>query len=251
MSIGYVGPHWSATRFMTFEQCPGEFKARYLDERPVEVSEAMAFGTAVHMGLEAHYQGLDGELAFRHAWKQATHELADVNRSLTATGLELLDKVFELGLSGSPEHGFLLDTEAEIGAPIVGAIDLWGDDGVVYDFKTTRGTWSQHRAQTEVWQPVLYTWARWEQEPAYEAAFEYIVCNRVTGAVDRFRREWTPDEWVAQWNDVQGRMWRISRLVAAGYFECHGKHGYCPECGERWAHDHVCDAQVVGRLVRL
>jgi len=243
-----VVPHWSATKFMTWDQCPGEFKARYVDDRPVELTEAMAFGQAVHMGLEAHYGGVDGIKAFRAAWREMQRNLNDVDENLTRTGMDLLEQVFELDLSGIPERGFSIDTNERLGAPVIGAIDLWGNDGVTYDFKTTRGLWSQERAQKELWQPAIYSWARWEQEVDYGGEFEYVVMNRVSGVVQRFRRDWTPEDLVAQMNQAWERMLEIASDVRADRYECHGKHGYCPECGDRWGHDHVCDVRTTERV---
>lgn len=239
----FVVPHWSATRFMTWDICPGEFKARYVDGQPVELTEAMAFGQAVHIGLEAHYRGEDAIRAFRASWKQYALELAEtgpVDGSLTAAGLDLIDQVVDMGLSGTPERGFSIDTNDALGAPIVGAIDLWGDDHVIYDFKTTRGLWSQERAQKEVWQPSIYGWARWLEDPEYSGDFEYIVMNRITRRVQRFRREWEPGQATEQMNAAYDRMRCIANDFRAGRFVCHGKHGFCPECGDRWTHDHDC-----------
>jgi hypothetical protein len=247
-----VVPHWSATRFMTFEQCPAEFKARYIDEQPFELTEALAFGKAIHVALEAYYQGRpDYELSFRREWKESSIELGGlVHRRLVGTGLELLDKVIALDLKGIPEYGFALDVEEDLRAPIIGAVDLWGE-GVVYDFKTTRGRWSQERAQLETWQPLLYSWAYWETTTVWPS-FEYIVLNRVTGKLDRFRREWTEEQWLDEMNVLWVRMKLISAQVARGEFECHGNHGFCPECGDRWSHEHVCDETVhTARRIRL
>jgi hypothetical protein len=240
-----VMPHWSATRFMLFDQCRSEFRARYVDGVAIEPTEAMCFGKAVHMGLESHYNGQDGERAFRAAWKAESAALAAlgrvVQRGLTAIGLSLIDQVLDLGLKGVPERGFALDTNVELGAPIIGALDLYdAASGVIYDFKTTRGVWSQERAQAEVWQPMLYTWAVVEETGDWPA-FEYIVMNRVTGKLDRFRRQWTSEEWWDQMNAAWRHMCETAVAVAQDHLECHNLHGYCPECGERWSHDHVCD----------
>lgn len=253
-----VMPHWSATRFMLFEQCPAEFRARYVDGVTLEPTEALCFGNAVHKGLEAHFNGQDGERLFRAAWKVEAAMLAEegrpVNRRLTGMGLELLNKVFELGLHGVPERGFSLDTNVELGAPVIGAMDLYdqqaGVSGVVYDFKTTRGRWSQERAQTEVWQPLLYTWGAWE-ETTDRPAFEYIVLNRVTGQLDRFRRQWTEEEWLKQMNTAWIKMCQISVAVAQDRLECHGTHGHCLECGESWTHEHACDETMHSKRIRL
>jgi hypothetical protein len=240
-----VMPHWSASRFMVWDQCPGEFRARYVDGQPVQLTEAMVFGQSVHLGLEAHYQGHDGIRAYRAAWKQYTVELGGrVDPNLTGVGLDLIEQVQALDLEGIPERGFSIDTEADLDAPIVGAIDLWGADGTIYDFKTTRGLWSQARAETEFWQPALYAWARWNEEPHYAGQFEYIVLNRVSGALQRFRRAWTTDEVLEHLNEAQTRMRAIAEAVREDRYECHGKHGYCPECGDRWSHGHACTRPV-------
>jgi hypothetical protein len=235
---------------MVFDICPGEYKSRYVDGVAFEPTEATAFGTAVHLALEAHYNGnADHELVFRRSWKEQTQDMP-VRRGLLGTGLELLDKCIALNLKGIPERPFSLDTP-EIGAPTVGAIDLWGEeDAIVYDFKTTRGKWSQARAQSEIWQPSLYTWAFWDETGRWPS-FEYIVMNRVTGQLDRFRRETSEEEWLKQMDFAWRRMREISSTIAEGNLVCHGKHGYCPECGDRWGHEHVCDPITSGRKIRL
>jgi hypothetical protein len=245
-----VMKHWSATRFMLFDQCPGLFRDRYVDGLALEPTEAMCFGSAVHKGLEAHYNGGDGEQEFRVQWKAYTREFRS-HAALTGSGLELLNKVFALDLHGVPEQPFQLETTMELGADIVGALDLYdAHNNVVYDFKTTRGKWSQARAQAEVWQPLLYTWSVWDDRDQWPA-FEYIVLNRVTGTLERFRREWTADEWLAQMNAAWLRMCEVSVAVAQGRFDCTGGHGTCPECGERWTHGHVCDETTHSKRIRL
>lgn len=234
---------------MLFDQCPMLYRERYVEEQPFELTEAVAFGQAMHQGLEAHYRGDDGELVFRKIWKDLGGVLrnagVDVDRGLTATGLNLLEQVYELDLQGEPERPFSLDTP-ELGAPIVGAIDLWGTD-TIYDFKTTYGTWSQERAEREVWQPVLYAWAYWDETDRLPD-FEYIVLNRATRVLSRFRRHWEPDGYLEQMNLAWARMRCIAALVEGDELHCHGNHGFCPECGDRWAHDHACVQSVRIRL---
>lgn len=242
-------PHWSASRFMVYDQCPAEFRSRYVDGVAIEPTEALCFGKAVHMGLEAHFSGQDGERAFRAAWQVYREELGDQQvHSLTGVGILLIEQVKALHLKGIPERGFSLDTELVLGAPIIGAIDLMGN-GTLWDFKTTRGHWSQERAQTELWQPVLYAWAAL-QETGSLPAFEYIVMNRVTGQLDRFRRTWDEESWSEQWAKAYERMRATAQAVKNDQLECHGKHGACPECGERWSHEHVCD-DTAARRIRL
>ena len=243
MSV-FTPPHWSASRLMLYDQCPGAYHARYVLDQPTLVTEAMAFGSAFHHGLETHYQGLDGDLAFRRVWRETAPDIYGAKHSsaearLSSMGLQLLEQVYALDLRGIPEHGFSLDTELAFGAPIVGAIDLWDADDVLFDFKTTMGSWSQERAELERWQPILYSWTYLERMGKLPT-FEYIVCSRATGQVSRFRRTWTEETWGKQWGVAYDRLREISAAVIAGDFECHGKHGNCLECGDRWSHDHVC-----------
>ena len=81
---------------MLWDQCPGLFKDRYIDGIAMETTEAMAFGSAVHKGLEEHFRGGDGEYAFRQTWKAYGPD----GSHLTAMGLDLIDLVRELGLEG-------------------------------------------------------------------------------------------------------------------------------------------------------
>src|SRR4051812_48069204 len=96
--------HWSASRFMCWEQCPAEFYARYIAGAREPATEAMLFGTAVHRGLEAHYLGESAVAMFRHVWKASVardlHGVADAK--LTAVGLDLIERVIELDLQGIP-----------------------------------------------------------------------------------------------------------------------------------------------------
>lgn len=242
--------HWSASRFQSFEQCPAEFYSRYVAGHPEQPSEAMLFGAAVHLGLEALFNGADGEYAFRTAWKVAIQEqlAGDTDQKLTAVGLALLDCVAELGLAGSPEWPFRLDTTLVWGAPTVGYVDLVSPDGKeVFDFKTTTGAWSQARADREVWQPVLYTWAVAERYGEWPKRFTYVVLNKIARRVDLFVVEHPEERWGTAYDQARA----IARRVTDGDFACHGKHGACPECGAVWAHGHVCDLGSAPPRIRL
>jgi len=223
-------PHWSAQRFASWDLCPSTFRDRYVDGLAVEVSEAMAFGSAVHKGLEAHYKGEDGDRSFRRAW--AT--FADGSPNLTAVGLNLLDAVRELGLVGTPEWRFEFDTSLIWGLPVIGYVDLVGG-GVVYDFKTSMADWGDARARRDIWQPALYSWAVaqvWGEWPR----FEYVILNKQSGKVSTVDAS-VPEE---KWNELDDRIRTIWAYTERGDFPCVG-HGKCPECAATWDHGHVCD----------
>lgn len=244
--------HWSASRFMTFELCPREFEKVYVLGERGEPSEAMLFGSAVHQGLEAHFNGADGVASFRGFWKAVKDDRADPK--LTGVGMDLIELVVQQGWSGEAEYVFALDTTASWGYPTVGAIDLIDVSGltdearqagaggiVVRDFKTTTGTWGWDRARRDIWQPALYcaaVHARYDVWPD----FEYAVLNKVQRDLSLFRL--TPDETWACAEEAQERARVIVDRVAGGDFACIGKHGDCLECGARFDHDHVCDLNV-------
>lgn len=241
--------HWSASRFLCWEQCPAEFYARYIHGARETASEAMLFGSAVHSGLEAHYLGGSGTAEFRKAWKAAVTELlhGEADAKLTAVGLDLIERVVELDLQGIPEWRFTLPTEASWGADTVGAVDLIDiRDGHIYDFKTTTGVWSQARAERDIWQPALYSWAVSEALDRPER-FSYVVMNKVSRTVDLFHIDDLEGLWAAM--DEMAKV--IVKRVAAGDFACGGKHGACQECGTRWDHTHVCDLSAAPPRIRL
>lgn len=234
--------HWSASRFMTWELCPTEFERVYVRGEREEPSEAMLFGSAVHQGLEAHYNGADGVAAFRMAWKGFRPPGYD--EELTAVGMDLVELVQAQGWSGKPEYVFTFDTSAAWGCPTVGAIDLISvDQGsiVVRDFKTTTGSWGWDRARRDPWQPVLYSWAVHDLYGIWPS-FEYVILGKVRRDLTIFHLE--PDEVVAMEEGLQDRAEPIVRGHRDGRYECNGKHAWCLECGEKWKHGHVCNMNV-------
>jgi hypothetical protein len=247
----YVAPYWSPSKFACWDQCPQEFYRRYVLREPMQPTEAMHFGTAVHRGLEAHFRGEDGELAFRRAWRTLSDELNAagivVDSKLAKTGLELVEKVTELGLSGEPERKIWVRTDSYLNAPLLGYVDLWcPDTHTIIDFKTTMGAWSAQRAEKEVWQPCLYSWVYY-QETGVFPCFEYIVLNRVTGALSRFTTQRTGEQIMG----ALSRAREIAVSIEKEQFECRCRTGAdCPECGAQWEHGHQCD-MAKGLRIRL
>jgi PD-(D/E)XK nuclease superfamily len=240
--VTYVVPWWSPSKFVCWDTCPREFYLRYVQRVPMVPTEALHFGTAVHKGLEAHFQGGDGEVAFRRTWRTLSDELRqsgyDVASHLSRTGLELIEKVTALGLVGEPERKVWIRTDAYLGAPILGYADLWSPQtDTIFDFKTTVGAWSAARAEKEVWQPCLYSYA-YRSEMEVLPRFEYIVLNRVTGTLERFETQRSDDQIM----DALSRAREIATAVQREQFDCQCRTGAdCPECGARWEHGHVCD----------
>lgn len=233
--------HLSASSLALYEQCPADWKARYLDKQPMPRNVPLDFGSAVHQGLEAHYTGEDGTLAFRRHWRALSAGLASlgvaVPPALTLRGMELIEAVIALGLAGMPERKVLLETTDSIGAPLLGYVDLWDEPGHhIYDFKTTATKWTQARADAEIWQTGIYSWAfaravaeqrglaadaTADQEDALMPDFSFVVLHRLTGAVSTFttRRTWQ------QVLDMAKRARAVFDAISADAFDCTcGKH---------------------------
>lgn len=235
--MSYIPPWWSPSKFTCYDQCPQLFYERYVLHAKEAPSEAMQFGSAVHKGLEAHFNGTDGELAFRREWRLRSLELGQVDPKLSKTGLDLISRVMDLGLDGIPERKVWVRTDDYLNAPLLGYVDLWCSvSNTIVDFKTTVGAWSAERAEKEMHQPCFYSWAYW-QETGIMPGFEYIVLNRATGSLSRFKTERTGDQ-ISAWLD---RCREIAVAVAADQFACKCRTGVsCPECGATWEHGHQC-----------
>ena len=216
----YIVPHWSASKFTCYDDCPAEFYQRYVLHEPMDIDPPMQFGTAVHKGLEVHFRGADGDLAFRRTWRESIPNLRAagyvVPNSLVEVGLCMIERVAALGISGEPERKIWIRTDAYLGAPLLGYVDLWSaETNTIYDFKTTLGAWGEARAEREVWQPCLYSYAYWI-ETEILPAFEYIVLNRSTGELQRFRTQRTHE----QISDMLTRARQIAVSVAAEDWTC-------------------------------
>lgn len=224
----HVVPYWSPSRLACYDQCPQEYFQRYVLGIPIEPNTPMHFGTAVHKGLEAHFRGEDGDLAFRRTWRTLIPELRAagcvVSDSFFEIGLELIDRVRALNISGEPERRIWHRTEPYLNAPLLGYVDLWSESNhTIYDFKTTLGSWSQERAEREMWQPCLYSMAYWLEHDVIPQ-FEYIVLNRSTAEVQRFKTQRTEQ----QISDTLGKARQIALAIGREEWVCTCKQHEVP-----------------------
>jgi len=255
---------------MLFEQCPSKFKDRYIDGLASEPSLAMLFGHTVHTALEALHQGHRGgcpetpsehedrlqrarsryfqEFDAMRAWLEP--EGVQVDGLLYLEGLRMIDQVEDLHLNqdghSKSERKITIPTRwAGLNWPVVGAVDLWSPPwsqhgAVVWDFKTTVGSWSARRANAETWQPLLYSWA---YVRAFDVipTFRYLVLSRTTGELTTFDRSWSSRrEFSRDLEALEDVAEEIAEVVASGEYDCSRGHGTCLECGETFGHHHVC-----------
>lgn len=207
----------SPSRLSTYEYCPAEFRKRYVLKQSDPPTPEMAFGTAVHAGIEAHYLGKDDDLAFLKSWRDAQKIIPATVRvfgsGLTDRGLQMLEMVRNLGLSGTPEKHFIMVAPGFI-IPILGYIDLWSKDHL-YDFKTTGYSWTQTKADAQMFQPAIYSQA-YLAETGTLPKFTFVVMSRITGSlalIDGTRS-------AAQIGQAFDRAREIHNLIEAKVFDC-------------------------------
>jgi hypothetical protein len=144
---------------------------------------------------------------------------------LDQRGLELLEQVRNLNLSGEPERrvGVISDM---IPLPFIGYADLWDEASkTVYDFKTSGFGWSQQKADQQIFQPAIYSQA-FADAYGYIPKFVFVVMTRSPGPVQTFDGTRTGD----QIQDAFRRAREIYDLIEAKVFDCR-----CGKCGEQAA----------------
>lgn len=212
----------SASRLSCYEWCPAEFEKRYVFKRDEPPTSERLFGTAVHKGIEAHYLGEDHELAFLGAWRDAKRELQAAHQPvqswLTERGLELIDQVRSLNLTGETERRIGV-IHPDIPLPFIGYVDLWSE-GNIYDFKTTGFTWKPNKADAQIFQPAIYSQAHADVFGTIPS-FTFVVLSRVAGPPQLIDATRTGDQILAAFDRAK----EILDLIEARVFDCQcGRH---------------------------
>jgi hypothetical protein len=216
----------SPSRLWAYDRCPQVYRDRYVLKVDQPAAFERDFGTAVHKGLEAHFNGLDYEIAFLLSWRQAQKDLklagVQVPSWLSVRGLELIEMVRAFGITGEPEQrvGIIV---AGISVPIIGYADLVSE-GVIYDFKTTGWGWSQEKADREMFQPVIYSQAYAEAHAGIYPEFKFIVLPR-NGDSGLVQLDGT--RTIRQIFETFERARVIHRAIEAQEFDCLCKGKYC------------------------
>lgn len=215
-------PYLSPSRLSCYEWCPAEYHRRYVLGIKDPASVEMVFGSAVHAGLEAYFQGTDDELAFLRSWRTLSAELPTLERTatsaLSARGLELLAMVRNLDLHGTPEHRISITVDG-IKLPFFGFVDLWSE-GHIWDFKTSRQTWSQAKADAQIFQPAIYSQAHSESFASIPR-FTFVVLPRTPGELQLIDGTRTPAQIIAAFDRAK----EILAMIDDNQFACRcGKH---------------------------
>lgn len=158
--------HLSYSSISTYLNCAANWKFKYLDKLPTYSSPELVLGTAVHNAVEAYLLGKGGLTAvYPAAWETALEKDKDKIFWGTDTpeqtyneGVRLLsspavsDGIKHLVNGGEPPK---IETKVElrvpgVDVPVVGYIDVITPDGIPGDFKTSRASWNQAKAQDSI-----------------------------------------------------------------------------------------------------
>lgn len=169
--------HLSYSSISTYLLCPRAWKYRYIEKVKTPTSASLIFGSAIHAGIEGYIrQQHEGAIAqsaerlfeldfARRAQEEEINWGDDSQVKLAETGRILLQAapiravlqaIRPLVLDGQ----ICMEKRVEmrvpgVPIPIIGYIDLIGDDGVPCDFKTAARKWDSTKAQEET-QPTFY-----------------------------------------------------------------------------------------------
>jgi len=181
----YLPSHLSPSQLSCYALCPAIYHERYVQQRYPPPEPERLFGIAVHAALEAHYRGQDDELVFLKVWRESLatldQSLYPIINNLKRRGLEALSQVRDLNLSGEPERR-ITTLVAGISIPIFGYVDLWGDNLVV-DFKTSGFGWTQSKADSQIFQPAIYSHAYALEHDGHLPEFKFVVIPRIDAPI--------------------------------------------------------------------
>ncbi len=213
----------SPSRLASYAWCPAQFHKHYVLNQPDPATPEMSFGTAVHAGIEAMMRDEDADLAYLRSWRELRNAFTGTVRvvadNLTSRGLVLLEMVRDLGISGEPER-HVVYTHPGITIPLLGYVDLWGD-GHIYDYKTTGYAWSQKKADRQIFQPAIYSWAYALEHDGQIPKFTYVTMSRFAGPVQLFDGTRSAEQIESAFELIK----EIHELIEAKVFDCScGKH---------------------------
>ena len=160
-------PHLSASSITTYQDCSLAYFFAYVKHLPMEfVSDALEFGTAIHLTLADFYRAKmtgdrlllkDVHASYRQHWTNRVKDRSDIKyaegkdfQSYLIEGVDLLSAWFN-GLPADSfeviavEEAFVTEVDG-IPIPLVGAIDLVQQDEagtiIITDHKTTQRAYS-------------------------------------------------------------------------------------------------------------
>lgn len=178
--------HLSWSGIQSYKQCPRRFRFRYIDKTPEErTGSALLYGGSIHRAVESiHEARLAGQAipgtdelvkGYESAWKDSLAEKPPVSYGKTENETVLREQA-QRTLEAYRQHVIGANQKTEVLAiehaarfslladapPIEARLDLvekTGDELIVTDFKTSRGSWNDEKTHASLGQVVLYAHA--------------------------------------------------------------------------------------------
>jgi hypothetical protein len=177
-------PYLSASRLVLYQECPALYQRRYVDKIIDPPTIDMEYGQAIHAGLDAHFKGGDGELAFLRELDKRLQPLvargADPADWLVPQGMKLLSDVMRLGWAGESEQDLRWICSG-FKVPLRGVIDLWMPSAcMLIDWKTTQHPWSEKTIERYAFQRTIYTQHMLEKTQR-EVIFKFVALGAYPG----------------------------------------------------------------------
>jgi PD-(D/E)XK nuclease superfamily len=177
----------SVSAIQLYTECPAAYRRRYVERIFDPSTGPLAFGRAMAKALEAEHSGTDGDVAWVRAYDLEVIQAGVPGAASIQHGLALLAAYRAGGVAvGKPEHRFevyLPDRDA-VPVPLVGVMDLAGDDGV-WEWKTGRTKWDQGRCDTSP-QAALYRYAYLREFGRKPQWVQFVVMSTARVEVQRF-----------------------------------------------------------------
>jgi hypothetical protein len=161
--------------------CPKKYELEYvLGQRPEIKSLDMAFGTAIHAAINAHFEGGDAQGAFALAWGllDGSYEKSRFNQAqLKDIGERLLSKWVRLHAAKYTPKNLEQKLDFKVGKhSFSGTLDFFGDymehKDVICDWKTTGYAYDK-RMPLVMEQMFIYAEARYQNFGNYPTAIMY------------------------------------------------------------------------------
>lgn len=178
--------HLSYSSISLYQTCGRAWCYKYIEQAPTRQTAALVFGSAIHDAIEAiASRNSEPTQAWQAAWERQVGLNRDLDwgddtpETLNNDGIRMLNHPDVLaGIRALRPAAIERRVELRVpgvDVPVIGYIDLIGEDGVPGDIKTSAKTWSQEQAQAEV-QPLFYLAALNQSgEPVRDGLFRHYV----------------------------------------------------------------------------
>jgi len=199
--------HLSYSSISHYLNCGKSWQFKYQQQLPEKKSSNLIFGSAVHGAIRQHIQGgSDLRQSWRESWSKELALTPDIDwgtdnqTELFNYGvhlfsnedvLSMVKNLKPLNINGSPCMELKVELNIPgVPVPVIGFVDMVQANGVAVDFKTSRTSWAQERADKEM-QATFYIAALNQMGMCQiPEVFEYIVfVKNKTPKVQRFVTE--------------------------------------------------------------